>query len=313
MSKNKFWGFIALLSAVLLILPGASLADETAQFNQGQASQSNITFGFRLTGGVFPLMRNDINDHLQGITDIFEYYSYYNPYYTLNSEFEMIKTGMDFSGEILISFMPNLSIGVGAGYLVAGKDTTMEVMDTIYSIENKHTYHPKFSVIPITLSLYYGIPVGNSMKVVLNAGLGYYLGTVNYDYSYEGNTDLYLDESTDTWSAKSNALGLHGGIDLEFGIARNLAFIVGAKGRYVKLTDLSGTGDYDYIRSDGYRYSYTGEDATLWYGNYQEGSEFYPQVIYSQNKPSSSSWFDVRKAEVNLSGIVFQAGIKVFF
>ncbi len=313
MSLNNFRGFIALLGAVLLILPGASLADESTQFTQSQANKNSIKLGFRLTGGVFPLMRNDINDHLQGITDIFEYYSYYNPYYTMNSEFEMLKMGMDFSGEILVSFMPHFSIGVGTGYLSAGKDTTMEVMDTIYSIENTYTYHTKFSVIPITLSLYYGIPLGNSMQVVLNAGLGYYLGTVDFDYSYEGNTDLYLDESTDTWSAKSNALGFHGGIDLEFGIAPNLALIVGAKGRYAKLTDLSGTGDYDYIRSDGYRYSYTDEDATLWYGNYQEGSKFYPQVIYSQNKPFGSSWSDVRKAAVNLSGIVFQAGIKVFF
>ena len=167
MSKNKSLSFIALLAAVLLILPGASLADQPAQ---GQTNKNGITFGFRLTGGAFPLMRNDINDHLQGINDIFDYYSYYNPYYTLNSEYEMIKMGMDFSGEILISFLPHFSIGVGAGYIGAGKDSTMEVMDTIYSIENTHTYHTKFSVIPITLSLYYGIPVGNSMKVVLNAG-----------------------------------------------------------------------------------------------------------------------------------------------
>ena len=313
MSKKKVWNFIALLSAVLLILPGDSLADESAQLTQGQANPYKVKFGLRLTGGVFPLMRNDFNDHLQSYNDLYEDYLDYYPYFIVNSEFEMLKMGMDFSGEILVSFMPHFSMGIGAGYLSAGKETAMEVTDTLSSSDHTNTYNIKFSVIPITLSLYYGIPVGSSMQVMLNAGLGYYLGTVNFNLFSEGDINSFTEEGTDEWSAKSNSLGFHGGIDLEFGIARNVALVVGAKGRYANLTDLTGTEDYDYNRSNGYSYSYTDEDATLWYGNYKEGSNYYAQVILSQNKPTGSSWSDVRKAEVNLSGIVFQAGIKITF
>jgi len=309
MNKNKSWGFIALLSVVLLILPGIVSAEESEspQLAQGQTNQSGIKFGFRLTGGASLFMRNDFNDHLQGMND------YYNDdsYFTVGSEFELIKMGTDLSGEILISFMPNLSVGIGAGYISAGKETTMELSATSYSQDS--TYNIKFSAIPITLSFYYGIPVGSFMNVVLNAGLGYYLGTVDFNLFFEGDTGIYTDEGTDNWSAKSNALGFHGGIDLEFGIARNVALVVGTKGRYAKLTDLTGTKDYDYSRSTGFSYSYYNENATLWFGEYMEGSKKYPQVQLSEDKLSGSSWSNVRKAEVNLSGIVFQAGIKVTF
>jgi len=310
MKRSKLWISLTIIFFILLILPGTTAADdesESLQLAQGQANQNGIKFGFRITGGASLLMRNDINDHLQSYNDLFED----DPYFTVDSEFELIKMGTDFSGEILVSFMPNLSVGIGAGYISAGKETTMELSYTSYSEDS--TYNIKFSAIPITLSFYYGVPVGSSMQVMLNAGLGYYLGTVDFNLFFEGDTGFYTDEGTDNWSAKSNALGFHGGIDLEFGIAHNLALVVGAKGRYAKLTDLTGTKDYDYSRSTGYSYSYYNENATLWFGDYKEGSKKYSLVQLSEDKPSGSSWSNVRKAEVNLSGIVFQAGIKVFF
>jgi len=309
MTKNKFWGIIALLSAVLFILPGASLADDTPQLSQGQANQNGITFGLRLTGGAALLMRNDFNDHMQSYNDLFDEIPFVSP----DSDFEMLKMGMDFGGEILINFMPHFSMGFGAGYLSAGKETTVEL--DIYGMYTEvWSYHPKFSVIPITLSLYYGIPVGSFMNVVLNAGFGYYLGTVDFDVYDKEIVGTNWSEETETWSAKSNAFGFHGGIDLEFGIARNLALVVGAKGRYAKLTDLTGDREYAFDTSYGYSGSGTDEDQTLWYYNEESTSgKEYSFIELSDYKPTSIYISDVRKAEVNLSGIVLQAGIKVTF
>jgi hypothetical protein len=309
MHKNKFLVFFAIFTVFLLILPGTSLADETPQLTQGQANQSHVTFGLRLTGGASLLMRNDFNDHMQSYNDFYNDASFF----TVGSEFELIKMGMDLSGEILVSPMPNFSIGIGAGYLSAGKESTLEISHNSYSADL--TFHPSFSIIPITLSFYFGPPLGSSVAVVLNAGFGYYLGTVNYDVFHESQSGGYSYENLEAWSAKSNALGFHGGIDLEFGIARNLAFIVGAKGRYAILTDLTGDLEYEYDTSYGYSDSGTVKDLTLWFGDNQDSptGKKYPMLALSDSKPSGTLWSNVRKAEVNLSGIVFQAGIKVFF
>jgi len=308
MQKNKFLSFIAILGVFLLILPITATADDTPQLTQGEADQGSITFGLRLTGGASLLMRNDINDHMQGMNDYFDDI----PIASLSSEFELLKMGMDFSGEILISFMPHFSLGLGAGYFSAGKETTAEIV--AYSVINEEmTYHPKFSAVPVTLSFYYEIPAGSALQVVLNAGFGYYLGTVNFDL-VDRITDVSTwTEETETWSAKSNTFGFHGGIDLEFDVAPHLALVVGAKGRYAKITDLTGDLEWDFDSSYGYSNSGTDKDLTLWFGDYELYGEKYPHLAFYEDKPTYSWWSDVRKAEVNLSGIVFQAGIKITF
>jgi len=266
-------------------------------------------------GGGAYFLQNDINDHLQGWNDYIADLAGLAPIVSTESELNLINMGMDFSGEILINFMPHLGIGIGAGYISsAGKESTMEVSDNIGNFESI-TFNPQFSAIPITFSLYYGIPVGGMMEVVLNGGAGYYLGTVNYDMFSEGGYLGLTYEETEKWSSQSNALGFHGGINFEFGFSSNFAFVIGARGRHVKFTDLTGDLEWEYSDSGGYSSSGTDEDQTLWFGHwehYYTGKE-YPRIILTENKPSLSIWSDVRKAEVNLSGIVFQAGIKVTF
>ena len=308
MTERKSLGLcMTSLLFVLLILPGTS----SAQLTQGQNNTYiQTSFGLRITGGGSLLMRNDLNDHLQGLNDLMNEVSFW----TVESEFEMLKMGMDFSGEILISFMPNFSLGIGAGYISAGKETKAQ-LDYQPFYKEDITMHPRFSAIPITLSFYYGLPLGSSMQVVLNAGAGYYLGTVNYDELYEISGSGSSQEHTESWSAKSNSFGFHGGIDLEFSIAPNLALVVGAKGRYAKLTNLTGDLEWETYLSWAGTDSGTEEDQTLWFGNYRDwltGTE-HPQVYLSDQKPAGPEWSEVREAEVNLSGIVIQAGIKITF
>jgi hypothetical protein len=222
--------------------------------------------------------------------------------------------GLDLAGEMLISFMPHFSIGIGAGYISAGKESSIKLSDTSWIGSQEFTISPQVSAIPITLSLYYGIPVGNGMEVVLNGGAGYYLGTINYDMA-QISTSIGTYEYTENWSAQSNALGFHGGLNLEFGFSSNMAFVVGARGRLVKFTDLTGDLEWEETSSWGLSNSGTDRDQTLWFGQYESlytGIE-YLRLTISDTKPAGLEWSDVRKAEVNLSGIVFQAGFKITF
>jgi hypothetical protein len=311
MSQQKLLGSFVLVCFIFLVLPCQSGAEDVElQLTQGQTNTySQMSFGLRLMGGASLLMQNDINDSFQGTNDLIDDI----PYASADSEFEPINMSLDFSGEILINFMSNFGVGIGAGYITAGKESTVNIEVMMFGSEEQ-TVHPQFSAIPITFSLYYGIPVGSMIEVVLNAGLGYYLGSVKYDIFVDGTSLGYSYESSDSWSAQSNAFGFHGGLNFEFGFSSNMAFVIGARGRYAKFTDLTGDLEWEYSNSLGWSSSGTESDQTLWFGNHEmyAGQE-YPQVVLSDSKPMGSTWSDVRKGEVNLSGIVFQAGIKLTF
>ncbi len=326
MSKNKLWGLLTIIFFTLLVLPNTagaadkielklfkSKAKTSPQLAQPQTYQkSGMEFGLRLLGGgTYFLMQNDINDHLQGLNDKYND----DPSSSADSEFELINMGMDFSGEVFINFTPNIGIGIGAGYISAGKETSVEVFhDGMFGSIESLTYYPKFSAIPITFSLYFGIPLGSMVDVVLHGGAGYYLGTVNWEYTEESDGFMISSEEEGTWSAESNALGFHGGINFEFGFTRNFAFVIGAKGRYAKLTDLTGDLEWEGYHSWFGSLSGTEEDQTLWFGTYETFSgEEYPRMDFSEDKPTEWWWSDVRKAEINLSGVVFQAGFKITF
>ncbi|MFO7979677.1 MAG: hypothetical protein R6V00_02450 [Candidatus Aminicenantes bacterium] len=315
MNRIKLCGFLTIVCFVFMILPNTASADETElQITQGQTNQTNkIEFGLRIMGGGFLLMQNDINDHIQGMNDSINDFAGLIPDVSVDSEFKQVNMGMDFSGELLIHFMPQFSIGIGAGYISAGKESTAELSDNTGEYQDM-TLDPRVSAIPITLSFYYGIPVGSMIDVVLNAGAGYYLGTINYDMILEYGDPGSSFEEIDTWSAQSNTLGFLGGIDFEFGFSSNMVFVLGARGRYVKFTDLTGDLEWEYSSSWGASGSGTDKDQTLWFGNQEmfTGKE-YPQLTLSDSKPTGSNWSDVRKAEISLSGIIFQAGIKVTF
>ena len=319
MTQNKLWGLIAIINIVFLILPSPASAEEAelsffknkyrkqAQmpYSPAPPNRAGIKVGLRLMGGGFMLMKNDINDHLQGYND------YFNdiPGSTVKSEFEPIKTGMDFSGEILISFNPYLGIGIGSGYISAGKESMQEVHLPQNTLEA--TVYPKFSAIPVTLSLYFGIPVGRAVKIMFNAGGGYYMGKIDWE-KYQITDSVHFYE--ETWSAKPEALGFHGGLHFEFGFTRNSAFVIGAKGRYVKFKDISGNLEWERRSPLFGNETVSEENAKLWYGTWKTWltANKYPGIIISED-PSAYGWEKEREGEVNLSGIIFQAGLKINF
>lgn len=323
MRQNKLWNFLSLFCMVFLILPSTALADETEldllenkassslQFAQGSNEpSSNSKFGLRIMGGGTRLMRNDFNEVMEGLNDAMAGISMV----TVNSQFEPITLGTDFSGEILVNLTSNLDIGLGAGYILAEKESTLGV-ETNMGPSMSMTLHPNFSAIPVTLGLYYGIPLGSTMSVVLNGGVGYYLGTVKFDGYNEASSMGYTSEESQHWSTQPQAFGFHGGVDFEFGFTPNIAFVVGAKGRSVKFTDLTGTLEWESTDPTGGSSSGTEENQTLWFGHFKDpnlNAEF-EQMSFSEDKPTGSNWSDVRKAEVNLSGLSFQAGIKINF
>jgi len=263
-----------------------------------------IEFSLKLHGGISYMVVGDMNDALQGITD------YYRdlPNVDIEGELKPVHFGFDLGGEIIINFTPRIGVGLGAGYSQVSKKSTMDV--NWEGSAYKDTANPKATVIPLTFGLYVGLPMGNIMNLMLNAGIGYYLGTIQWNYSWDSEFHDYEEN----WEAKSNALGFHGGLGLEFNFSRNLALVIEGFGRYAKLKSLKG--DYSWKRDFFGHEEGIKEEAIFWYYDWSSsdtGNE-YPRIEFNDVMPTETSFQrNVREGEFDLTGFSIRMGIKIKF
>jgi len=158
---------------------------------------SKIGFEIKLHSGAGYLKGGDINAHIQSMNDYWSDLNYIN---VSGGEFKPFHLGMEFGGEIVIMFSPKIGIGVGVGYLQASKESTVE--STLSNTDFTDTFNPKISIIPLSLNLHFGLPLGEKLKLKIFSGMGYYLGTVNWNYNYDSSIgDEHYEE---VWQGKSN-------------------------------------------------------------------------------------------------------------
>jgi len=259
-----------------------------------------VGFGLKLSGGVGYLSVGDLNTNFQGRNDQLE-----DVALSYEGQYELLNWGYDFSGEIIIYPIPSLGIALGAGYIQVSNESSVSVT-SIFSSEEIHVM-PKISVIPITLGIYYSLPLASGVNLTLNGGTGYYIGTLSWDRDYSGT----LAEYTDTFEGSEGTIGFQGGLGFEFKFSPIVALVIEGFGRYAKLKEMKG----DYSREGS---SFLGSidasgEYTMYYYEYLAGTEYYPHTHFFEEEPSDPYYRNVRKAEIDLSGFSVRIGLKFRF
>lgn len=260
-----------------------------------------VGFGLKLSGGMGYLSVGDLNTGFQGEND----YLGELPG-DIEGQYELLHWGYDFGGEIIIYPIPELGIAVGAGYIQVSKESLIKYSGFFFPDET--LVAPKISVIPITLGIYYSMPLASGVNLIVNGGAGYYLGQLSWDMDYSG----FLSEYKDTFKGTKGTIGFQGGLGFEFEFSPNVAFVLEGCGRYAKLKDIvgdfkrAGTGMMGPFEESG--------EYTMWYYEFLIGTEYYPQTHFDEEEPYDPPYFrNVRKAEIDLSGFSVRAGFKFRF
>ena len=310
MKKISFVSLMAICLVVFFSIPQWAHADQENQ-DIYKKEQYGFNFGIKLFGNMgHTIGTHDVNEAHEGwnnlVSDLSALFGE-----NVDGKLEPLSCGPYVGGELMFSFIPRFSVGIGAGFIQFTKEST--VLITSEWASQEFTRIPKIRAIPITLSLYYSLPVGKIFNVTASAGVGYYLGKFFYDiYESFDDNDVSL-----LYEADSNTFGIHGGIDLEFNINRALALVFGVSGRCANLKDLTGNWDYTYDYS-GEDQTITLTDRTLWY--VEENFDFdpdspagkwYPTLLMYDEEPEASFYRNVRKAKVSLSSMALQIGILI--
>lgn len=263
-----------------------------------------LDFSVKASGGMSLLFGGDYNAAAQGQNDLFKII----PGIVINSEFKKLSMGLDFGAEFILQFTDRLGLGLGVGYITASNDSTLAGHYGLIGITINRK--PNVSIIPVTLSFHYFLPLNSSFKLHFFGGPGLYLTSVKFDSTLIATLGPIEEEKgVLVFTPDSKAVpGFQGGAGLEFDLSGNISWLLDAAGRYLSISSISGPGTLDgHIGIIPIHITATG---TLYYYEEAVGGNYYGNIAVSNTMPLGSN---AREASISLSGIQFQTGIRIRF
>ncbi|GAI80414.1 unnamed protein product, partial [marine sediment metagenome] len=249
--------------------------------------KGSISISF--SGGLSNIDGGDLNAAIRGQNELWEDISEDEDFTGADFNIDLEKFGwiQNFKGELLFNLSPYMSIAFGAEYLSKNNTGSLSFgyedsgtdyengyyvdysTDISYSTEPEY----KLTAIPLTLSLYFFIPMGNSADFFITGGAGYYLGKIEVNQTYQTDEkfqddyydtadDSYLysylyeysSDETETSEAKCNTIGYHAGAGFSINLSPNLSFVIEGCYRYVnfKKWEVDYTYDESWHEKDGW-------------------------------------------------------------
>lgn len=141
---------------------------------------------------------------------------------------------IDLKSELQFSLSKEIRLGLGIGYLsdFHGMHMSGGMMGGMNNGSSGHNH--SFQVVPITLSIYYLLPLSPKVDVFMAGGGGYYIAS-------------FRDVSTEN----KNAFGPHVGIGFDFKVAHKVSIITEAVYRFVNLKDFTSQLHQGFRELDG--------------------------------------------------------------
>lgn len=206
---------------------------------------------------------------------------------------------VDVKAEVQVSISSNIRAGLGVGYLSDSDDTHMSgffggmaggmMGGMIGGMSGGFSGHDhQFRVIPLTLSLYYVLPINPRVDIFMLGGGGYYLSSFR-----------------DISSQEKNAFGPHAGFGIDFKVTDRI--MIGAEGIY-RFVNLKGFASELF---PGFRERMEG-------GEHEEGSWHYHHHqgeyhFHGTDEDEEHMLLDSPPFNISLNGFSFRAGIKFMF
>jgi hypothetical protein len=196
----------------------------------------------------------------------------------------------DLNIELQFSLSSNLRVGLGVGYL--SDSGGMHMGGNFGSMHggmmggfSEHNHN--LSVIPLTLSLYYVLPVSPKLDTFMFGGGGYYIGS-------------YKDQT----SQNESAFGPHIGLGLDWKIADRITIVAEGLFRFANLKGFTSE------LHEGFREEMEGEhEAGFWHFHHHE-EEWH---FHEEHANHQEVLMDVPPFNISLNGISLRIGIKFGF
>jgi hypothetical protein len=259
---------------------------------------------FKLMGGLTWINGDDYN---KGIVGQNQYLKATTT--SMSGAYEKLSSGLKFQAEVINYLNPRMGIGLGGGYFRTSNESKVTSHGLLVDVpyDNESTYNAKVSVIPFFLNFHYLARPAPKLRLDLFAGPVFSI--VQFNFQNPSVTPTSSTTETVAFTASIAAIGLQGGLGLNFEITPNIALVADGSFRYGKVSNIKGNWS-DIVNSPSGTTVNSNAEYYLWYYENTQGGS-YPQIgFYDKNGPTAGSISGARKADINLSGLVILAGIK---
>ena len=260
---------------------------------------------FKLMGGLTWINGDDYNKGIVGQNQYIKATTI-----SMSGAYEKLSSGLKFQAEVINYLNPRMGIGLGGGYFRTSNESKVTSHGMLVDVpyDNESTYNSKVSVIPFFLNFHYLARPAPKLKLDLFGGPTFNI--VQFNFQNPSITPTFSTTETVAFTASIAALGLQGGLGLNFEITPNIALVADGYFRYTKVSNIKGNWS-DIVSSPTGTTLISNAEYYLWYYDYADGGSYSQIGFYDKNGPTGSSVSGARKADIKLSGIVILAGIKL--
>ena len=291
---NKEVLLLLFLGLLLISLPGWAQDEEEEEFK-------GVGIHLKLRGAWVTFSGGDLERGTAGMYDQAAANIIDSGFELVSSEKKSLRSGSEFSGDIVYYFTPKLGLGIGGGWLRTRRNSIFRFGEPGAMVNYTMVGAPKIDILSLRLGLFYTLPLNRLLAVCLNAGPAYYFAHFQFGRSFmtPSDTDSILQ------NVKARGWGLEGGIGLEIRMNQRLAFVLEAQGRYAKISGFEGKEEiYKVIGGPVFT---AVENGTLFY---VEGEKHPRLDVFPGGPPAGVT---ARKAGLDLTGVSLQAGLNFKF
>ena len=182
---------------------------------------------------------------------------------------------------------------------------------------SQFTFKPDiWAWMPIKLGICYSIFYSSRINLIFNVGVGYHIAKVSQHRKMEQILPLGgIYSETCFWKACTiEGSSFQSGIEVEYNLKKDLAFIIEIQGRYANLRDLKGTMKIERNWGGDYIFN-SDQKGTLYYFNMWDdaiGAPYANLEVWEKAPEADFRWINnVKKAVLDLSELSLRMGIRI--
>jgi len=286
-----------------------------------QAKKTNSGLAITIIGGLAFIPGGDMKEWFDSEARYYRWLGEQSNYNT-QSDYPFSHSAFLPGLEVECKITPQIGLSLGAGYFKKSWEPSSTVTYSYggdLSIDTlKQSFKREVTIVPVTITGMYIVPVHNKLDINLLAGLGYYITDFSFSdeatYSWPNAPEQQNYQYTHSTALKSSpgVLGFHFGAGLEIELFSHVSMSIDVLYRIARVAKIKGNVDWKESTSwNNYQKSGSGklDDQTLWHGKYTWAGTSYVRAAIDEIQPS---WLEGARAfEFSLNGLALRAGIKI--